>query len=342
MGRDASEATEGVSAAADGDGVSASATLHGVPATPAVRRALRLRPTPSRPMRVAQRVSMKLGRLDYDRSWLTPLQSAREAAIGSAARGAPRVLVRVDEFPHYAGFDDPRYGLESAERFHAVMAEAGLPYLLAVVPQWTHHALQPHAVGGRPLDEHDGELLTRMRADGVTFAQHGTTHRTRHSDPRRHSELGGLGESALAELLGEGRSKLELMGISPRVLVPPFNRFDARQWRTLSNLYEVVTGGPESVMLMGFHGGPQWRGEAIYLPCYSPLYGTAAEVLPAVEELIARELGTWIPVVLHLGWEVDDGLQALRRLAERLAPYAASWEQFLADAAASRAAAPGA
>ena len=70
--------------------------------------------------------------------------------------------------------------------------------------------------------------------------------------------------------------------------------------------FDVVTGGPESVVQMGFHGGPQWRGEAVYLPCHAPLYDTAAVVLPAVEALIDQEIGTWVPVVLHMGWEIDD------------------------------------
>jgi hypothetical protein len=60
--------------------------------------------------------------------------------------------------------------------------------------------------------------------------------------------------------------------------------------------------------------------------------------------------GTWIPIVLHTSWEQDDDFRALRRLAERIAPYAADWGNFLAEvdrsagAAASerRAAMPGA
>jgi hypothetical protein len=126
------------------------------------------------------------------------------------------------------------------------------------------------------------------------------------------------------------------VGVHPRILVPPFNRFDAKQWSVLQRRYDVITGGPESVLLMGFHGGPQWRGSAIYLPCYAPLYESAALVRPAIEALIESGASGWIPVVLHMGWEVDDNYRSLRQLAKRLAPHVASWEELLSSADRSR------
>ncbi len=325
-----------VSAADSHHGARASAALHRAPPTPAVLKALRERRVPPAPARTAQRLMMKAGRLEYDKEWLRPLQAARRQALGAAAVGPPRFLVRVDEFPYYSGFDNPKFGYDASARFHAVMAEEGVRHLMSVVPQWTHEPLRPDGSGGRPLDDRDRELLERMRADGVTFAQHGCTHRTRRADTRHQSELCGLDDDALRELLEEGRRNLAAVGIDPHILVPPFNRFDARQWPLLAERYEVVTGGAESVMLMGFHGGPQWRGEAIYLPCYPPLYETAAAALAAVESVIVEQIGTWVPVVLHMGWEVDDDFAALRRLARRIAPYAASWDDFLSQARASR------
>jgi len=313
-----------------------SAALHHAPTTPETQRALRRRGVPPTPVRTGQRVLMKAGRLTYEEQWLRPLQLARRRALGAAADGAPRLLVRVDEFPYYSGYDNPKFGYEASKRFHAVMAEAGVSHLMSVVPNWTHKPLQPGASGGRPLDDRDRELLEQMRADGVTFGQHGCTHRTRFANPRHQSELCGLDDEALGELIDRGRESLAAVGVHPRIFVPPFNRFDARQWRLLADRFDVVTGGPESVVLLGFHGGPQWCGDAIYLPCYQPLYDTAANVLGAVESLVDAQIGTWVPIVLHMGWEVDDDYAALRRLARRIAPYAASWEDFLAEADASR------
>jgi hypothetical protein len=279
---------------------------------------------------------MKRRRLGYESHWLTPLQAARRDALGKAAEGPPKFLVRVDEFPYSTGYDDPRFGYDASARFHAVLAEAGVAYLLAVVSQWTHAPLRPDADGGRRLDDRDRELIEQMRDDGVAFAQHGTTHRTRFSSPRRRSELSGLDHRTLAMLLAAGRRRLEDVGISPRVLVPPFNRFDAGQWGVLASRYDVITGGPETVLTMGFHGGPQWRGDAVYLPCYPPLYERADVVLRAVERMIERQPGTWVPVVLHTGWEVGDDFAGLARLARRIAPYAASWHDFLNALDASR------
>ena len=317
------------------DDASRSARLNGLPPEPQVTRALRTRRIPTKPERVAQRLLMKTDRLSWEDSWLAPLQAARADALGQQD-GSPRFLVRVDEFPYYSGYDNPKVGLEASRRFHAVMAEERVPHLMSVVPQWTHDALNPDGSGGRPLDDADQELLAQMRHDGVTFAQHGNTHRTRAADPRHQSEMCGLSAPELDALLEEGRMKLADVGISPRILVPPFNRFDAAQWPVLSRRYDIVTGGPESVVLMGFHGGPQWRGSAVYLPCYAPLYETAANVLPAAQAIIERRVGGWIPIVLHLGWEVDDDYTALRTLARRIAPYAASWTELLASVDASR------
>ena len=286
---------------------------------------------PSRPVRMAQRLAMKRGRLDWERGWLEGLLAAKRETLGAGASGPPRFLVRVDEFPYYSSFDRPQ-DLDMSREFHDVMASAGLPHLMAVVPQLTHDPLTPTAKGGRPLGEQEIDLLLQMRREGVTFAQHGTTHRTRYDSPRRRSELCGLPPAQAEELLEDGRRRLVDAGIEPtRVFVPPFNRFDAAQYPMLATRFEVICGGPESVALMGFHGGPLWREGAVYLPCYAPLYANARTVLPMVERMIDLAPGTWIPIVLHTSWEQEDDFRSLARLAERIAPFAVHWDEFLAQ-----------
>jgi hypothetical protein len=295
------------------------------------REVLTPSPVPSTPARAAQRLAMKLGRLDWESRWLARLLAARRSVLGDAAPGAPRFLVRVDEFPNYTSFDRPQ-DLEMSRRFHEVMAAAGLLHLMAVVPQLTHAPLAPGSSGGRPLGAQEIALLEQMRRDGVTFAQHGTTHRTRSESPRRRSELCGLTPAEAEQLLEDGRGRLADAGVSsPRVFVPPFNRFDAAQYAMLAGRFDVVCGGPESVALMGFHGGPLWRDGAVYLPCYAPLYADARTVLPMAERLIDLAPGTWIPIVLHTSWEQNDDFASLKRLAERIAPFAESWDEFLAE-----------
>ncbi len=307
-----------------------------------VRRALAPRSVPPAPLRASQRVAMKLGRLTWERGWLEPLVRARRTVLGDGAAGPPRFLVRVDEFPYYSSFDNPQ-DLDMSRRFHDVMAGAGLAHLMAVLPQLTHAPLDPSASGGRPLGEQEIALLERMRGDGVTFAQHGSTHRTRYQSPRRRSELCGLAPAGLEQLLEDGRRRLLAAGVGEtRVFVPPFNRFDAAQYPRLAQRFSVVCGGPESVALMGFHGGPLWHEGAVYLPCYAPLYADARTVLPAAEALIDSAPGTWVPIVLHTSWELQDDFRALARLAERIAPYTAGWEELLAAIDRSAAPVPGA
>ncbi len=296
-----------------------------------VKQLLNPAPVPSAPARVAQRLAMKLGRLDWERAWLEPLLAARRSVLGDDASAPPRFLVRVDEFPYYTSFDQPE-DLEMSRRFHEVMASAGVAHLMSVVPQLTHAPLTAGSTGGRPLGAEEIELLQQMRSDGVTFAQHGNTHRTRFANPRRRSELCGLTAAEADRLLEDGCRRLAEAGIpAPRVFVPPFNRFDAAQYATLAARFDVVCGGPESVALMGFHGGPLWRDGAVYLPCYAPLYADARTILPAVERLIDLAPATWIPIVLHTSWEQEDEFRSLKALAARIAPFAAHWEDFLAD-----------
>lgn len=296
---------------------------------PAVRRATRVRSVPPRPARVAEQVRYKLGRLDFETAVVEPLLAARRAALGEGAVAPPRFLVRIDEFPHYMAWDDPeRFGTARFERFHEIMAGASVPYLVAVLPRVAREPLSPTASGSRPLEPEEVAMLRRLSGERVAFGLHGRDHRTRFASPRRHSELCGLSLAATEELLEDGLAELARHEIHPAVFVPPYNRFDAAQFETLARRFEVVCGGPESIGTMGFHSTPQWRGEAVYLPSYAPVYGRAADVLPAVEWAIERGAGLWVPVVLHWGWEMQAGWGDLERLAERIAPYAAGWEDF--------------
>jgi hypothetical protein len=301
--------------------------------TRAMRAAVRERRTPGRPRRIAQQVLRKLGRLDFERSVAAPLLAGRQAALGDfGARRPPRFLVRVDEFPHYLAWDEPgRFGLEGYRRFHAIMAGAGVPYLVAVPPRVSRAPMDPAQREWREVDEGERTLLAELAAGGgVAFALHGRDHRTRLTSSRRQSELCGLSPSATAELLDGALAELAQLGIAADVFVPPFNSFDARQYDALAERFAVVCGGPESVGLVGFTRSPVWRGEAVYLPSYFPLYGHAREVRPAARRLIEQESGLWAPIVLHWGWESDDGWSELERLVALIAPYAAPWEDFLA------------
>jgi len=302
----------------------------------AVAGAVRSRRVPPPPARFAQRVAAKLGRLDYERAVSDPLTRARRRALGDGASASPRFLIRVDEFPHYLAWDEPeRYGTEAFLRFHEVMAGAGVPYLIAALPRLSRAPLDPAQDVWRPLDESESQLLARLGSDRVSFGLHGLDHRTRFASPRRHSEFCGLSVAEAAERLEAGTSALAPLGVEPRVFVPPYNRFDAAQYDVLASRFDVVCGGPESIALLGFHRTPLWRGEAVYLPAYAPLYGTAAAVEPAARRLIDSGAGLWVPIVLHWGWEAPDDYAALGRLLQTVAAHTADWGDFLAAASAA-------
>lgn len=305
---------------------------------PAVRDAVRVHPIPAAPVRFVQDAWSQFGRLDWESAVARPLAAARRAVLGADASAPPRFLVRVDEFPHYLASDEPeRFGTERFTRFHELMTAAGVPYLVAALPRVSRAPLTP-ARGGesRPLDDGEAAMLQRLVADGVALALHGRDHRTRFTSPRHHSELGGLDAAATAALLDDARAELARHGLRPDVFVPPYNRFDAPQWTPLAQRFAVVCGGPESIGRIGFHRSPQWRGEAVYLPSYPPLYGHAHEILPAARRAIARADGLWEPIVLHWGWESRAGFADLERLLETIAPCAVRWDEFAAAVQRSR------
>jgi hypothetical protein len=295
---------------------------------------------PSAPRRLFQALALKGGRLGWESGVVQPLMELRREALGDGAAGLPRALVRVDEFPHADAFDSTgRFGTEAFKRFHAVLAEAGVPYLLAVTPRVSREYLDPGEKEWRPLGDGEIAKLEELRSDGVVFGLHGLDHRTRHLSPRRHSELCGLGAGDAAERIDLARSTLLDAGVETPVFVPPFNRFDASQYTLLAERFDVVCGGPESVRLLGFRPAPVWDRDAVYLPSYAPLYGRAAEVVPGIERMIEGEEALWAPVTLHWGWELEDEFAGLRRLCEVLRGCATDWRRFLEAVNASRAAA---
>jgi Uncharacterized protein conserved in bacteria (DUF2334) len=310
---------------------------HQVPSDAEAPRWLAPRLPARQPLRFGQAVAAKAGRLGWDRSVVEPLLRFRREALGAAAAGPPRVLVRVDEFPHARGFDPAgKLGTEAFRRFHAVLAEAGIPYLLAITPNVSRDYLDPEVEERRPLNPGEVEVLQSLSADRVVFGLHGADHRTRHANPRRHSELCGLSTAAAAERIDGARAVFDGLGLPTPVFVPPFNRFDAGQYPLLAERFEVVCGGRESTRLLGFQPTPAWQGEAVYLPSYAPLYGTSSEAAAGVERLVEQEAAVWAPVTLHWGWELRDDFASLRRLCERLQGIAAGWTDFLAAVAATR------
>lgn len=292
---------------------------------------------PAGPTRLVQWLAARRERLGWEQSIATPLEAARTAALGAAAAGPPRVLVRVDEFPHARSFDDAgKFGHDAYMRFHQVFAEAGVPYLIAVSPRVSEDYLDPEVQTDRPLSPGEERRLAELRDDPlVSFALHGLNHRTRRASPRRRSEFCGLSPADAAARIDQGIATLAAHGVEAPVFVPPFNRFDHSQYALLADRFEIICAGPETIRLLGFQPTPMWWGDALYLPSYAPLYGKARETQLEVERLSDRGAALWAPLTLHWGWELEDDFASLRRLCSLLAEQglAADWRD-LRDAAA--------
>jgi hypothetical protein len=264
--------------------------------------------------------------------------AARRAVLGPAAEGPPRLLVRVDAFPHPLAWDEPeRRGTEAFRRAHAILAEAGMPYLLSVRPRVARRPLDPRGSEHRALAGDELELLADLRRDGVAFAAQGLDHRTRRRAARHRSELAGLSKTALGEHLDLIEGELREAAIAPAVFAAPFDRFDWRQWQTLAARYDVVSGGGgPSVGGLGFHDTPLWRGDAVWAPAYPPFYADAGTALGGARRLADAGAAVWVPVVLRWDHEADAGWTALERFAREAAGWASDWETFLAAVRMSR------
>jgi hypothetical protein len=306
---------------------------------PDVQRGVRVQTVPSSFSRRYQRRQMRRGRLTNAAHVLAPQMDARRAVLGDAAKGRPKLLLRVDAFPAMDAFEDRTGdGPQHVAALHAILRDAGVPYLMSVVPRVARRPLEPRGDEWREHTVGERAELVQLRRDGVAFAVHGLDHRSRSRKASRRSEFTGMKRKAVEQRLDTALQVLRDDALHADVFVPPFDRFDASAWPALAARFDVVCGGPRSVDTMGFHRAPSWRGEAVWLPAYPPLQGPADAVRPAVEQLAADGTGLWIPVALDLAAEARDDFRAVTRLAAVLGAgeLARPWDDFLIAVRASR------
>ncbi len=196
-----------------------------------------------------------------------------------------------------------------------------------MTPRVARRPLDPRDDRWRPLDDRELEVLTDLRREGVTFAAGGLDHRTRRRPPARRSELTGLDAEALGARLDLAAQELAAVAIRPDVFVPPFDRFGRRQWDVIAARYTVVTAGHDSVDVLGYHDGPLWRGDAVWLPVYAPLDGPAPEVLSAARALAQAGASVWAGAAVD--WSAESASAGLAALAAGAGPWFVGWETFL-------------
>ena len=243
-----------------------------------------------------ERFAMKRGWLDYRSHWVLPFDQARRSVLGDNASGPPRLLVRVDEFPHASAWDEPtRYGPDAFRRFHEIMSNAGVPYLLAdrrAFPDDTSTRRRARS----------GSSTTPRRLCWRSFVGSSQFRRTRLESPNPGSSSAteiGVARSrpgALNEFLDRVDRGLGGPWISPHAFRPSFDRFDARQYPLLAGRYTVVCGGPATVTVLGFRRSPVGLRGGVYLPSLFAPLRSSRDVLPAVKRRCrSRRRRLWIP-----------------------------------------------
>lgn len=221
-----------------------------------------------------------------------------------------KVCIRVDDIGWTAetAFQQspckqPDRALSLARRFHRAML--GRPYLAGIIP--------------RAVDEAGREWL-RTRPVGMTFAQHGTSHRLAADMVR--SEYRDMTGSALRDYVAVGHSALGVPTEEIVDFIPPFNALEPEL--------------PDALYLEGFRRiwgapsrwstppQPQWLGRCLFVPAWMPLYGATLWRMQAADRPLIEvwpEVSTWpgyAVLTLHVPWEAaKDGwtlFDGVRRL----------------------------
>jgi peptidoglycan/xylan/chitin deacetylase (PgdA/CDA1 family) len=224
--------------------------------------------------------------------------------------GSPRFLLRVDDFPRWDR------GPEGFRVFHAILKDAGVRYLLGVIPRPAEDPQDAGGKGGRSWSAEEAAMLAEVAPD-VEMALHGWTHRRRpESVP---AEIVGCPADELEHGLHEGLAVLRAAGLTTHAYIPPFNAVDREALTILARKFDLVCGGPESVRWLGCLPGPCRLAGVWFLPSYPPAYGRAAEVAEFVRAVRFRAVPILIPLTLHWSWEEADKFDGVRRLADALA-----------------------
>jgi peptidoglycan/xylan/chitin deacetylase (PgdA/CDA1 family) len=247
------------------------------------------------------------GRLKGRGSWTHEAVLKRVSRIQQS--GPPRFLLRVDDYPRWDK------GLEGFSRFHSILRQAGIPYLLGVIPRPADDPGNEEGHIDRVWTSEEKDVL-KDAAKHAEIALHGWTHRRRRRDVE--AEIVERSREELNSEIEEGLYALQSLGLMAKAYIPPFNAVDANALDILKEHFSVVFGGPESVRWLGRLGSPCMYRGALFVPSYPPAYGLAWEAARFVTALRRWQVPILVTVTLHWAWEERAGFEGLRRLAGAL------------------------
>lgn len=237
--------------------------------------------------------------------------------------GTPRFVLRVDDYPRWD------VGPDAFTRFHAILRDASIRYLLGAIPMPSVNPRAPERRGREWTGEERAALAEAL--PDVDVALHGFTHRA--GDGPVPAEIVGRERADLAHEIDEGLRRLAAMGHRADAYIPPFNAVDRAALAVLASRFAVVCGGPESVRWLGCVPGP-CRVEGVwFVPSYPPAYGRAADVARFATAARRRRVPLLIPLTLHWAWEAGDDFDGVRRLADTLSGAAVTMDVWQAGIA---------
>lgn len=226
---------------------------------PEVEVAVRSRPVPSGLSRRLQARAAAAGRLGFV-ELAAPLAAARDAVLGPAADGPPRVLLGVGTVDAHARAD-----VEALAALHGRLEAFGAGALVGV-GLGTPPALPdpPTAAILGALVEHGLELGLLVGAQGAGARE---------------------GLAILGAVAGR---PAQVAVVGPGVL-------RARDWAGLARHVDVVAG-PADIATFGAHPVPAFRGRAVSAVAHGGLTGAGQQVATAIGELASRRWALWTPV----------------------------------------------
>lgn len=202
------------------------------------------------------------------------------------------ILLRIDDFPGTKPQEFDRHNLESFKRFHAVLAERDIEYLLGVIP----------------LHSTDEQLDWLAGRKYIVPAMHGVNH-----DERFQNEFGHwLTDIGVYSALAVAKDILERILGPIDVYIPPHNAVDLRTCLALRRLgFSSVAAGPEtSPEALGPTGWISTSGLKALYSDYPKEYGRSDELITrgSVEHLRhVSSLPVDVYLTLHWTWEHNLG-----------------------------------
>lgn len=239
-------------------------------------------------------------------------------SLGPKTQNPPcRFLLRIDDFPAESA------GSEKFLEAHQLFTEHHIPYLLAITPFMT----RPKDSGF--LTPQEIQILKKACSEGAQPALHGFTHEKHSSRPC--SELAGMPLAEFKIWLTKAKGILAQHGIHCAAFVAPFNSYDLFIVPELLKHFSVICGGPESVHSLGYHTGPSFLGDCLYLPSYRGAYDIGSRDLPGLRELELKAAGLIIPITIHWRNGLKDGFGSFRQIARYLQGKVIGWDAYLQE-----------